>query len=133
MAQQCEHIFTLGDFLKGSIRGLSIPELSLLTICSHVSLEPCTRLAEVSQKDKDLCLAWLYVWIAGGPTQTSSVKDGDADWSHSEGGERMSASVLNRYIDMANEIFDKYDEPLVGVTDKWDFVGRGICNPRKYR
>lgn len=133
MATNCENILTLGDFIRGSVRGLSIPDISLLSICSHRGIEPTIPLSEVNEKDKDLTLAWLYVWIAGGPTQTSNTKDSDADWAHSEGGERMSANVLKRYLDMANDIFAKYDEPLVGVSDSWGFVGHGFRNPRKYR
>ena len=133
MATNCEHIFSIGDYIRGSVRGLSIPDISLMSICSHCSLEPSDYFSEVSEKDRELTLAWTYVWIAGGPTQTGSSKDSDADWSHSEGGERMSANTLKRYLDMANEIFDKYDEPLVGDTDCWGFVGHGFHNPRKIR
>lgn len=133
MAMNCEHIFTIGDYIRGSVRGINIPDNSLLSICSHRGIEPSTNISDVSEKDRELTLAWLYVWIAGGPTQTSSVKDSDADWSHSDGGERMSANTLKRYLDMANEIFDKYDEPLVGETESWGFVGHGFHNPRKIR
>ena len=70
------------------------------------------------------------MWVSGSPTQTGSVSDEDADWKHTEGGERMSANVLKQYLDMANDIFDKYDLPLVGE-EHWGFVGRGICNPKK--
>ena len=94
--------------------------------------EPVTKDTDVTlltERERELCLAWLYVWIAGSPTQTGSTTEEDADWKHTEGGERMSANVLKHYLDMANDIFEKYDLPLVGE-EKWGFVGRGFCNPR---
>ena len=91
-----------------------------------------TDINSLSLRERELCLAWLYVWISGSPTQTGSTTDEDADWKHTEGGERMSANVLKQYLAMANDIFDKYDMPLVGGND-WGFVGRGIRNRRRYR
>ena len=44
----------------------------------------------------------------------------------------QSANTLKRYLDMANDIFDKYDEPVIGE-ESWGFVGRGIRNPRIHR
>lgn len=131
--ETCEATYTIGDYLKGRVRGISVPDNALLSICADVQIEPTTPFVALTEKEKDLSLAWFYVWLAGGPIQTGSAKDSDADWSHSEGGERMSAGALKRYLDMANEIFDKYDLPLIGAPEKWGFVGRGIHNPRRYR
>lgn len=124
--------YTIGDYLKGKVRNITIPDPSLLSICADADIEPLTLYADATQQQKDLALAWLYVWVAGSPTQTGSNTEEDADWKHTEGGERMSAGVLKQYLSMANDIFDKYDLPLVGE-EKWGFVGRGIHNPRKYR
>ena len=129
----CRHIFTLGDYLKGKVRGITLPDDALMSICADVQLQPDVPIANVSERDRELSLAWLYMWVALGPTQTATVKDEDADWSHSEGGERMSANALKRYLDMANEIFDKYDLPTVGAVEKWGLVDHGFCNPRRLR
>ena len=128
----CNRIYTIGDYIKGKVRNISVPDDALLSVCADAGVEPETSYSDATQKQKDLALAWLYVWISGSPTQTGSTTDEDADWKHTEGGERMSAGVLKKYLAMANDIFDKYDLPLVGE-EKWGFVGRGIRNPRKYR
>ena len=97
--------------------------------------EPVTKDTDINlltERERELCLAWLYVWIAGSPTQSGGWSEEDADWKSSENGERMSAGVLKQYLAMANAIFDKYDLPSVGV-ESWGFVGRGIRNPRIYR
>lgn len=100
---------------------------------TEVVTEKVTKDTDVTllpDRERELCLAWMYVWIAGSPTQTDSTRDADADWEHTEGGERMSANVLRLYLRMANELFNKYDLPLVGE-ESWGLVGHGFRNPRK--
>ena len=125
-------IFTIKDYLEGKVRNITIPEKALLSICADAEVDPSTNYSEATERQKDLSLAWLYVWVAGSPTQSGGWTEEDADWKQSENGERMSASVLKQYLAMANDIFDKYDLPSVGG-EKWGFVGRGIRNPRRYR
>jgi hypothetical protein len=122
---------TIKKYLEGKVRNIAIPDNALLSICVDAEVDPDMYVSDLTQKQRDLCLAWTYVWIAGSPTQTGSTTDEDADWKHTEGGERMSASSLKQYLSMANDIFDKYDLPLVGE-EKWGFVGHGIRNPRNY-
>lgn len=152
-----EDVMTISQYLNGKVRNISVPDDAISTFimdagCTTVDVEkevigegtvestvtteqekvtPETDVTLLSTRERELCLAWLYVWVAGSPTQTGSTTDEDADWKHTEGGERMSAGVLKQYLAMANDIFDKYDLPLIGEED-WGFVGRGIRNPRKY-
>lgn len=131
-------ILTIEQYLSGKVRNISIPDNAISTIImdagitSVVSPDKDTDVTALSLKERELCLAWLYVWVAGSPTQSGGWTEEDADWKQSENGERMSANVLKQYLSMANEIFDKYDLPIQGG-EKWGFVGRGIRNPRKYR
>ena len=128
---------TVRKYLSGKVRNITVPDDAIVTICADASISaqseihPDSYYGDLSVKELELACAWLYVWVAGSPAQTGSTTDEDADWKHTEGGERMSANVLKHYLDMANEIFDKYDLPTVGE-EKWGFVGRGIHNPRTY-
>lgn len=150
-----DNVLTISDYLSGKVRNISVPDTTIASIlldagCTTVEVEvettdevsgetttttetqqvtKDTDVTLLSERERELCLAWLYVWISGSPTQTGSTRDSDADWEHTEGGERMSANVLKRYLTMANDIFDKYDLPLVD-DDSWGFVGRGFRNPR---
>lgn len=123
---------TIQQYLNGKVRNINVPDDAILAICADAGVDPETEYAEATQMQRDLALAWLYVWIAGSPTQTGTTRDSDADWEHSEGGERMSANVLKQYLAMANKIFDKYDLPAVGV-ERWGMVGRGIRHRGSYR
>jgi hypothetical protein len=157
-----DNVMTVQQYLSGKVRNITVSDDAVATIImdagvapkevekvvpdegdssgeggthTETVLEPVTKDTDITlltTRERELCLAWLYVWVSGSPTQTSSHTEEDADWKHTEGGERMSANVLKQYLDMANEIFDKYDLPTVGE-EKWGFVGRGICNPRYNR
>lgn len=145
-----EDILTVEQYLSGKVRNISVPDNAIATIimdagCTTVVTtdpetdEPVeekvtkdTDVTLLSLRERELCLAWLYVWVAGSPTQSGGWTEEDADWKSSENGERMSANVLRQYLAMANEIFEKYDLPIQGG-EKWGFVGRGIRNPRRIR
>ena len=124
-------IFTIQQYLNGKVRNINIPDDALLSICADAGVEPCTPYSEATEKQRELALAWTYVWIAGSPTQSGGYTEENADWKQSENGERMSANVLKQYLAMANKIFEEYDLPCVGE-ESWGFVGRGIRNPRRY-
>jgi len=131
-------VLTIEQYLSGKVRNIKVPDNAISTIIMDAGItsvenpDKDTDISKLTLKERELCLAWLYVWIGGSPTQSGGWTEEDADWKQSENGERMSASVLKQYLAMANDIFDKYDMPLVGGND-WGFVGRGIRNRRRYR
>lgn len=119
--------YTIEQYLKGKVRNVTVPDEALLSILAENEIESGSAYASLTQKQRDLALAGLYVWVAMSPTTSQKVTDKDADWEHSEGGETMSANVLNRFLRMANEIYAKYNIPTVG-DNRWGMVGRGLHN-----
>lgn len=83
----------------------------------------------LSEKQRDLSLAWLYADVAGYSAQSGNVTDKDADWEHSEGSFRMTDKQRAIYEKRADELFEKWDEPTL-FSENWGFVGHGMCNPR---
>lgn len=136
MDMPTENSFTIEQYLRGKVRNISVTDDALLTILADASLKAGTitsgaEVSALSEKQVDLATAFLYVWIAGSPTTSEKVSDKDGDWSHSEGGEQMSANVLNRFLRMANDIFEKYGLDKVG-SNAWGMVGYGFHNIRHY-
>lgn len=123
--------FTIERYLRGKVRNISISDDALMSICADAGVTPGMPYVEADERQRDLSLAWLYVWVAGSPTQSGGFSEQDADWRSSADGERMSASVLKNYLAMANKIFEKYGLETIS-TNKWGFVGRGFHNIRKY-
>jgi hypothetical protein len=127
---QPQESYTIEDYLRGVVN-VGISDAALKSICKRLGITPGTEYDELSEKQVDLSTAWLYVWLSGSPTTSSKISDKDGDWSHSEGGETMSANVLKGYLRMANELFAKWDEPAVGK-DKWGMICNGFHDIRNY-
>ena len=123
--------YTIESYLKGKVRNIDVTDDAIHSILADLEIENGAEFSSLSRKQKDLALAGLYAWIWTSPIQSSKVSDEDGDWSHSEGGEQMSDAVLNRYMRMANEIYKKYDMPLLG-SNKWGFKGSGFHAIRRY-
>ena len=122
-------ILTIGKYLKGVVRGISPSDEAIQCICADAEVSAEADYRTATKKQKDLSLAYLYKWIASPVIRTGGYSEEDADWKSSENGEQFSAKMLEKYIDMANDIFEEYGLPLIGEGD-WGFVGRGICNPK---
>lgn len=123
--------YTIETYLRGKVRNIEVTDDALQSILAELEIDDGAEYASLSQKQKDLALAGLYAWICTSPTQSSKVSDEDGDWSHSEGGEQMSATSLNRYMRMANAIYKKYGLPLLG-SNQWGFKGSGFRKIRRY-
>ena len=123
--------YTIETYLRGKVRNIEVTDDALQSILAELEIDDGAEYARLSQKQKDLALAGLYAWICTSPTQSSKVSDEDGDWSHSEGGEQMSATSLNRYMRMANAIYKKYGLPLLG-SNQWGFKGSGFRKIRRY-
>jgi len=123
--------YTIETYLRGKVRNIEVTDDAIQSILAELEITEGTEFSRLSQKQKDLALAGLYAWIWTSPTQSAKVSDEDGDWSHSEGGEQMSASALERYLRMANAIYKKYDLPLLG-SNRWGFKGSGFHKIRKY-
>lgn len=122
--------YTIETYLRGKVRNIEVTDEALQSILAELEISDGAEYSSLSQKQKDLALAGLYAWIYTSPTQSSKVSDEDGDWSHSEGGEQMSATSLNRYLRMANDIYKKYDMPLLG-SNRWGFKGTGFRKIRR--
>lgn len=123
--------YTIETYLRGKVRNIDVTDDAIQCILAEVEIDEGAEYSSLSQKQKDLALAGLYSWICTSPTQSSKVSDEDGDWSHSEGGEQMSEAVINRFMRMANEIYKKYDMPLLG-SNNWGFKGSGFRKIRRY-
>lgn len=125
-----DDIFTLGKYLR-SLVNVVVPEDTIKGICLKRRLDMDVDFTELELTDYELATADLYAWLATSPITSSKISDSDADWSHSEGGQVMSATQLAYYRGLANAIYAKYDEPLVNASStRWGMSGYGFRNVR---
>ena len=122
MAEQ-EQTFTIESYLRGKVRNIDITDDAMMSALVDAQVEPGTVAMEATDKQKDLALASIFIWIAGSPTRSQSIKDADGRWSHEEGGDR--------YLAMANELRKKWGLTAV-ANSQWGFKGSGFHDVRNY-
>ena len=83
MAEQ-EQTFTIESYLRGKVRNIDITDDAMMSALVDAQVEPGTVAMEATDKQKDLALASIFIWIAGSPTRSQSIKDADGRWSHEE-------------------------------------------------
>lgn len=123
-----QKLTSIETFLRGQV-STPISDNALASIYMRTGVEPGSDYNELSQKQRDLCLAWLYVYLSD-PTTSESVRDSDADWSHSESRTR-SAYATTHYLRLANVIFSKYGLDTFPI-GKWGMRGGGFTNIHNY-
>lgn len=121
---------TIKEYLQGEIRGVEIPESTLLSVCVKAGIaDSGAYLDELTDRQRELATAWTYVWIATGPSTTSRWSESDGDWSQSAGGEVYTATQLRTLLRLADEIFRKYGLETVN-RNEWGMRAGGIRNIR---
>lgn len=97
------------DWLEGLVP-MDITEGCVNDILFERGIEPGTSLDETSKKQRDLCKADLYMWCSLQPSISARVSDADGGWSHSEGGQHMTAGDKNALRAQAMRIYRLYGE-----------------------
>ena len=75
-----------------------------------------TLISEVSERQRDLCLADVYYGAAISSVKTGTQGESDGGWTHYV----AIKNVVNRagLLDMAKRLYDKWDEPYSDPTPK---------------
>lgn len=131
MADQAQ-TFTIESYLRGRVPKYDISDEAMTSALIDGDVEPGTAAKDTTEKQRDLCLAAIYVGLVTAPTRTETVKDSDGRWSHEEGGEQNSALVQNRLLAMANELRKKWGLDAVVTGSQWGFVGNGFHDIHNY-
>ena len=75
-----------------------------------------TLVSQVTEKQRDLCLADIYYGAAISSVKTGTQGEADGGWTHYV----AIKNVVNRsgLLDMAKRLYDKWDEPYSDPTPK---------------
>jgi len=124
--------YTVENYIKGIVPSANLSDNTIMGVLTDAGVVPETSLLDLTPRERDLCIAYLYIRLATNPHQSARVTDRDADWEHSEGSEQWSASQLQQFLILARKLLEKWGEesPLVEEIPQWGFVGRNIKNPR---
>lgn len=125
--------YTISEQLRGAISGVNPSDAALRSICASAGIDDInSEYSSLTVRQQRLALAFLYVWVASGPSTYEKWSEKDGDWSQSGGGGVYTAEQLRRLLRLADAIFEEYDMPTVGAT-KWGMRVGGFRNIRSKR
>ncbi len=100
---------TLEAYLRG-VTSYEIPDNALASIMLRRNFNFGVPAAALSERERDLCTADLYMWCASTPSVKNDTEDADAGWKHKEGGWQTSAYDKRLLRQMANDLYNKWGE-----------------------
>ena len=136
MACSENQITTAEGYVRTLMPNANVSEDAIQGVLIDAGIDPETPTDMLTQKDKDLALAYLLIRIAFNPIQSQRVTDKDADWEHTEGSEQWSKSQLMQFLILARELLAKWgitDARVDTLAPKWGFKGTGFHDIRRYK
>lgn len=136
MADVENQIVTAEEYIKSISPSANISESTVKGILIDASIDAGTPATELTEKQKDLALAYLLIRIAFNPIMSQKVTDKDGDWEHSEGSEQWSRSQLLQFLILARDLLAKWgitDARVESIAPKWGMKGTGFRKIRKYQ
>lgn len=124
--------YTVERFIRGIVPNSNLSEDAILGVLLQAGVAADTDAFSLSERERDLCTAYLYIRLATNPHTSARITDRDADWEHSEGSEQWSASQLQQFLILARKLLEKWglDTTLIDdMVPQWGFVGRNMRNP----
>lgn len=74
-------LYTIEMWLKGMV-DFNIPDSALQAIVFNNEVISGSAMIDLTEKQKDLCLADLYMWLASSSSTSSGETISDNGWSH---------------------------------------------------
>lgn len=125
-----QNTYTVEEKLRGKCM-IALTDENLKSICDDAGVKLGSEWDSLTEKQKDMSMAWMYVTLATSPSTSNKISDKDGDWSHSEGGVSISKDQLKSYLKIANALFEKWGEPTINK-DGWGMIVGGFHNIRNY-
>lgn len=98
--------YTIETWLKGMI-DFDVPSATIMAILFNNEVEQGTPMKDTSEKQRDLCLADLLMWLSSSSVASSGEYISDNGWSH----QKSNKQVVDRngLIKRAQELYAKWD------------------------
>lgn len=126
---------TAEEYIQSISPNANVSESTVKGILIDAGIEAGTPATSLTEKQKDLALAYLLIRIAFNPIMSQRVTDKDGDWEHSEGSEQWSRSQLMQFLILARDLLAKWgitDARIESLAPKWGMKGSGFRKIRRY-
>lgn len=135
MADTENQIPTAEEYIKSISPNANVSESTVKGILIDAGITAGTPATDLTERQKDLALAYLLIRIAFNPLMSQKVTDKDGDWEHSEGSEQWSRSQLLQFLILARDLLAKWgitDARIESLAPKWGMKGSGFHKIRRY-
>lgn len=98
--------YTIETWLRGKV-DFDIPDATIMAILFDNEVPQGEPVNNTSEKQRDLCLADLLMWLSSSSTSSSGEYISDGGWSH----QKSAKQVVDRagLIKRAQELYAKWD------------------------
>lgn len=98
--------YNIETWLRGKV-DYDIPDVTIMAILFDNEVAQGTDVSCTTEKQRDLCLADLLMWLSSSSATTSGERISDGGWSH----QKASKQVVDRaaLIKRAQELYSKWD------------------------
>ena len=121
--------YKVKDWLQGKT-AITISDETIKSICADRHVDPDEPYLHLGQREKDLCLADLYMFCVALPTSTATIDDKNGNWEHKEGSVTMSGSDRKHLRLLAYRLYRKWGLPIPSMSSV-KFGVSGIRNRRR--
>lgn len=128
-------IVTAEEYIQSISPNANVSESTVKGILIDAGIDAGTPATELTEKQKDLALAYLLIRIVFNPIMSQKVTDRDGDWEHSEGSEQWARSQLLQFLILARDLLAKWgitDARIESLAPKWGMKGTGFHKIRRY-
>ncbi len=98
--------YTIETWLRGMV-DFDVPDATIMAILFNNEVEQGTTVSKTSEKERDLCLADLLMWLSSSSTSSSGEYISDGGWSHQKSAKQVFDR--NALIKRAHELYAKWD------------------------
>jgi hypothetical protein len=98
--------YTIETWLRGKV-DYDVPDSALMAILFDNEVAPGTSASSTSEKERDLCLADLLMWLSSSSTASSGEMISDGGWSHQKSNKQVADRA--RLISRARELYAKWN------------------------
>lgn len=99
-------VYTIETWLRGMV-DFDVPDATIMAILFNNKVTEGIAVSKTTEKDRDLCLADLLMWLSSSSTSSSGEYISDNGWSH----QKSNKQIVDRagLIRRAQELYAKWD------------------------
>ncbi len=106
---------TISEYLRGLLY-FEVADDTINSIKYDRGVQDKEYIEDLTEKEKDLCKADLYIFAATSPSTKGSVEDVNGVWKHKDGGSTMASGEQKKFINLANRLYAKWGETPFGTS-----------------